>query len=226
MARIEFDAIGERYFETGVKNAVLFPYNAKQSKYGKGVAWNGITGVTESPSGAEATPLYADNIKYLNLYSAEDFGATIECYTYPKEWEQCDGSAEIADGVIAGQQARTTFGLVYRTEVGNDVNDRLGYKIHVLYGCKAQPSEKAFATINDSPEAITFSYTVTTTPVKVAGFEPTAIITIDSRKVDEDDLKEFENLIYGTDTAGEVQGTDPTFPMPEKILEIFGKANG
>lgn len=194
---VEWDATGEHLYETGIDRGMLYPINASGA-YTPGVAWNGLTAVTESPSGAEATKLYADNIKYLNLYSAEEFGATIEAYTYPKEFEACDGSADIATGVAIGQQSRKTFGLAYRTKIGNDVdgNDH-GYKIHLIYGCMASPSEKAFQTINDSPEAITFSWEVSTTPVNVTGFKPTASITIDSTKVDADKLAAFEKTIYG-----------------------------
>ena len=173
MSKIIWDQTGERLYETGVNHGVL--YIPTDGVYSKGVAWNGLTAVTESPSGAEATPLYADDIKYLNLVSAEDFGCTIEAYTYPKEFAECDGSASIAKGVKIGQQTRKVFGLSYRTVVGNDVDSNgHGYKLHLIYGCLASPSEKSYSTINDSPEAITFSWEVTSTPVNVSGFKPTA----------------------------------------------------
>lgn len=198
MSKIVWDQTGERLYETGVKNGVL--YIPTNGVYSKGVAWNGLTAVTESPSGAEATPLYADDIKYLNLVSAEEFGATIEAYTYPDEFAQCDGSAELTPGVTIGQQARSTFGLSYRTTVGNDVSGTdFGYKLHLIYGALAAPSEKAYATINDSPEAITFSWEVTTTPVNVTGLKPTASLTIDSTKADAEKLSALEDILYGKD---------------------------
>lgn len=214
MAKIEWDKTGERLYETGVKNGVL--YVQEGGVYGNGVAWNGLTAVTESPSGAEATPLYADDIKYLNLLSTEEFGATIEAYTYPDEFAACDGSAALADGVMIGQQARKTFGLCYRTTIGNDTegNDH-GYKLHIIYGALAAPSEKAYATINDSPEAITFSWEVTTTPVNVTGAKPTASITIDSTKADPTKLAALEKKLYG-DTE-----TEATLPLPDEIKGIF-----
>ena len=214
MAKIEWDKTGERLYETGVKNGVL--YVQEGGVYKNGVAWNGLTAVTESPSGAEATPLYADDIKYLNLLSTEEFGATIEAYTYPDEFAACDGSAALADGVMIGQQARKTFGLCYRTTIGNDTegNDH-GYKLHIIYGALAAPSEKAYATINDSPEAITFSWEVTTTPVNVTGAKPTASITIDSTKADPTKLAALEKKLYG-DTD-----TEATLPLPDEIKGIF-----
>ena len=220
MAKIEWDKTGERLYETGVKNGVL--YVQEGGTYGKGVAWNGLTAVTESPSGAEATPLYADDIKYLNLLSTEEFGATIEAYTYPDEFAACDGSAALADGVMIGQQARKTFGLCYRTTIGNDTegNDH-GYKLHIIYGALAAPSEKAYATINDSPEAITFSWEVTTTPVKVTGAKPTASITIDSTKADPTKLAALEDVLYGKD--GE-PGNEPRLPLPDEIKTLMTAA--
>lgn len=199
MSKLVWDQTGERLYETGVKQGVLYP-QAAGGIYPKGTAWNGLTAATESPSGAEATPLYADDIKYLNLLSTEEFGMTIEAYTYPSEFEQCDGSASIATGVTIGQQARKLFGLAYKTTLGNDeeMND-YGYKLHLVYGCMASPSEKSYATINDSPEAITFSWEVSTTPVNVAGFKPTANITIDSTKVNAEKLGGLEAILYGTD---------------------------
>lgn len=222
MSKIVWDKTGERFYETGVKQGVLYIPTA--GVYSKGVAWNGLTAVTESPSGAEATPLYADDIKYLNLLSAEEFGCTIEAYTYPDEFAACDGSAELAKGVSIGQQARTTFGLSYKTTVGNDVdgNDH-GYKLHLIYGCLAAPSEKAYATINDSPEAITFSWEVTTTPVSVSGFKPTACITIDSTKVDSVKLTALEEILYGKDGEAD-QNVEPRLPLPDEIAELMKAA--
>ena len=217
MAKIEWDKTGERFYETGVKNGVL--YVQEDGLYQKGVAWNGLTAVTESPSGAEATPLYADDIKYLNLLSAEEFGATIEAYTYPDEFAECDGSASLADGVMIGQQARKTFGLCYRTAIGNDIdgNDH-GYKLHIIYGALAAPTEKAYATINDSPEAITFSWEVTTTPVNVTGAKPTASITIDSTKATPEKLAALEKILYG-DTEVEAR-----LPLPDEIKTLMTPA--
>lgn len=199
MAKISWDDTGKRFYETGVDHGVLYPIGVS-GVYDNGVAWNGLTAVTESPSGAEATALYADNIKYLNLLSTEEFGATIEAYTYPDEFAECDGSAILAEGVTVGQQTRKIFGLSYRTQVGNDVDGQEhGYKLHLIYGAQASPSEKSYATINDSPEAITFSWEVTTTPVNVTGFKPTASITIDSRTADPDCLAALEDALYGGD---------------------------
>ena len=214
MPKIVWDNVGERFYETGVKQGVLYVQDASGA-YPKGVAWNGLTAITESPSGAEATPLYADDTKYLNLMSAEEFGATIEAYTYPAEFMECDGSAEIADGIFVGQQARKTFGLCYRTAIGNDIqNNDFGYKLHIIYGCLASPSEKAYSTINDSPEAITFSWEVKTTPVNVTGLKPTASLVIDSTKVDAGKLADLEAILYG----GEA---DARLPLPDEIKELF-----
>ena len=222
MSKLVWDQTGERYYETGVKQGVLYP-QATGGTYPKGVAWNGLTAVTESPSGAEATPLYADDIKYLNLISAEEFGATIEAYTYPDEFAQCDGSAALATGVSIGQQSRKAFGLCYRTTLGNDVDGNdFGYKLHIIYNALAAPSEKAYATINDSPEAITFSWEVTTTPVNVTGFKPTASITIDSTKVDKSKLTSLEEILYGKDAPSNGgEGTDPRLPLPDEIAELM-----
>lgn len=219
MSKIVWDQTGERLYETGVKYGVLYVQEA--GAYPKGVAWNGLTAVTESPSGAEATPLYADDIKYLNLMSAEEFGATIEAYTYPPEFEVCDGSASIATGVSIGQQARKTFGMCYRTTVGNDVDGSdHGYKLHLIYGALAAPSEKAYATINDSPEAITFSWEVTTTPVNVTGHKPTASVVIDSTKVDEGKMAALEAVLYGTESE------EARLPLPDEIVTLIGEAAG
>ena len=180
--KLIWDQTGERFYETGIDHGVLYPYNTATSSYDNGVAWNGLTSVTESPSGAESNAQYADNIKYLDLLSAEEFAATLECYTYPDEWELCDGSVSPVSGVSIRQQPRKSFGLSYRTKIGNDVDQDLCYKLHLVYGCKATPSERGYNTVNDSPEAITFSYSISTTPVNVTGYKATAIITIDSTK--------------------------------------------
>lgn len=219
MSKLVWDKTGERLYETGVDRGVL--YVQSNGTYPNGVAWNGLTAVTESPSGAEATPLYADNIKYLNLMSAEEFGCTIEAYTYPEEFAECDGSAELATGVTIGQQARKTFGLSYRTKIGNDAaGDKFGYKLHLIYGGLASPSEKAYASINDSPEAITFSWEVSTTPVSVDGHSPTACITIDSTKVEPTKLAALEEILYGKDGEG-ASGTEPRLPLPSEIATLF-----
>lgn len=227
MSKVVWDKTGERLYETGVKRGVLYPMVTPEpgaespDYYPKGVAWNGLTAVTESPSGAEATPLYADDIKYLNLMSNEDFGGTIEAYMYPDEFAQCDGSAALATGVMIGQQKRNAFGLSYVTTLGNDTESNdYGYKLHLIYGALASPSEKAYATINDSPEAITFSWEFTTTPVEVEvegkKFKPTANITIDSTKVDAEKLAALEAILYGSDDA------EPRLPLPKEVAEIFG----
>lgn len=222
--KLVWDKTGEHYYETGVKNGVLYPMSANGT-YPKGVAWNGLTAITESPSGAEATALYADDIKYLNLMSNEEFGATVEAYTYPDEFAECDGSASLTEGVYIGQQARKTFGLCYRTTLGNDSkgND-YGYKLHIIYGAMASPSEKAYSTINDSPDAITFSWELSTTPVAVANFKPTASLTIDSTKVDPQKLASLEEILYGKDGTGEDHSTgavDPRLPLPDEIANIM-----
>ena len=222
--KLVWDKTGEHYYETGVKNGVLYPMSASGT-YPKGVAWNGLTAITESPSGAEATALYADDIKYLNLMSNEEFGATVEAYTYPDEFAECDGSASLTEGVYIGQQARKTFGLCYRTTLGNDSkgND-YGYKLHIIYGAMASPSEKAYSTINDSPDAITFSWELSTTPVAVANFKPTASLTIDSTKVDSEKLTKLEEILYGKDGTGEdnsVGAVDPRLPLPDEIATLM-----
>lgn len=222
--KLVWDKTGEHYYETGVKNGVLYPMSASGT-YPKGVAWNGLTAITESPSGAEATALYADDIKYLNLMSNEEFGATVEAYTYPDEFAECDGSASLTEGVYIGQQARKTFGLCYRTTLGNDSkgND-YGYKLHIIYGAMASPSEKAYSTVNDSPDAITFSWELSTTPVAVANFKPTASLTIDSTKVDPEKLASLEEILYGKDGTGEDHSTgavDPRLPLPDEIANIM-----
>lgn len=219
--KLTWDQTGDRLYETGVQRGVLYPQVA--GVYQAGVVWNGLTAVTESPSGAEATALYADDIKYLSLVSAEEFGGTIEAYTYPEEFAACDGSASIVDGVYIGQQARTPFGLCYRTTVGNDTESNAhGYKIHIVYGALAAPSEKAYASINDSPEAITFSWEFTTTPVAVSGnFKPTATVVIDSTKVSPEALTAIENALYGSDGEG---GADPKLLMPDEIVALINES--
>ena len=218
MSRITWDDTGKRLYETGVKMGVLYPIQ-EGGLYSKGVAWNGLITVTESPSGAEATALYADDIKYLNLLSNEEFGATIEAYTYPDEFAECDGSASLATGVMIGQQKRKTFGLCYRTALGNDVDGNdYGYKLHLVYGCLAAPSEKGFSTINDSPEAITFSWEVSTTPVSVTGFKPTSQITIDSTKVNPEKLSALEDILYGK--AGD-ESNGPRLPLPNEVATLM-----
>lgn len=220
MAKLIWDATGEKLYETGVKQGVLYIMDA-EGKYPSGVVWNGLTAVTESPSGAESTPLYADDIKYLNLISAEEFGATIEAYTYPDEFMECDGSAALVEGAYIGQQPRKTFGLCYRTTLGNDVaNDSYGYKLHLIYGALAAPSEKAYATINDSPEAITFSWEVSTTPVPVTGHKPTASLIIDSTKVGAEKMAALEAVLYGADS------TEARLPLPDEVKTILTNAAG
>ena len=217
MAKLVWDAVGDRLYETGVRQGVLYPMS--NGTYPKGVAWNGLTAITESPSGAEPTPLYADDIKYLNLLSAEEFAATVEAYTYPDEFAECDGSATLADGVTIGQQPRKTFGLCYRTVLGNDTeNENHGYKLHIIYGAMAAPSEKAYESINDSPEAITFSWELSTTPVNVTGFKPTASITIDSTKVAEGKMAALEKVLYGDGD------TEARLPLPDEIKTIMDAA--
>ena len=214
MSKLVWDNAGERLYETGVKQGVLYLQEA--GVYNKGVVWNGLTGVTESPSGAEATALYADDIKYINLMSVEEFGATIEAYTYPDEFAECDGSATLVEGVMIGQQARKVFGLSYVTTVGNDTDGQAhGYKLHLIYGATASPSEKAYATINDSPEAITFSWEVKTTPVNVTGHKPTASVVIDSTKADKEKLAALEAILYGSDEE------EARLPLPDEIAQIF-----
>lgn len=240
MAKLEWDKTGERLFETGTKNGVLYVYDATKvsestGPYTPGVAWNGLTGVTESPSGAEATALYADDIKYLNLYSAEELGATINAYTYPDEFGVCDGSAAITVGssapMMIGQQARKTFGLCYRTSLGNDTDGQdHGYKLHLLYGCKASPSERSYETVNDSPSAITFSWTITTTPVACTinnvTYKPTALITIDSTKCTASGLKALEDALYGVNASTGVEAADPYLPLPAKVYELLSTPAG
>jgi len=217
MTKLLWDQVSERRFETGVDQGVL--YIPTNGVYSIGYAWNGLTAVTESPGGAEASPLYADNQVYLNLVSSETFGGTIEAYTYPDAFAQCDGTATPSTGVSIGQQARKTFGLAYRTKVGNDVSGQdLGYKIHLVWGALAAPSEKAYATVNDSPEAITFSWAITTTPVAVTGYKPTVTLTVDSTKVTPANLQVLEDALYGS------AGTDPRLPLPDEVIAMFAGA--
>ena len=218
MSKIVWDAVGDHIFETGVRNGVLYLKNV-EGVYDNGVAWNGLTSVSESPEGAEPTDLYADDIKYLSLMSAENFKATIEAYTYPVEFEECDGSATIAKGVVIGQQSRKPFGLCYRTAIGNDTDgNEHGYKLHIVYGCQASPSEKQYSTINDSPEAITFSWEVNTTPVNVTGKKPTATLIIDSTKADKAKLTALEAILYGAES------TEPRLPLPDEIATLMTTA--
>lgn len=215
MSKLIWDKTGERTYETGISQGVIYP-QAADGSYPLGVAWNGLISVTESPSGAESTPLYADNIKYLNLMSAEEFGATIEAYTYPKEFEKCDGTAEIAEGIVIGQQNREPFGLAYKTILGNDVqSSNYGYKLHLIYGASASPSEKGYSTVNDSPEAITFSWEITTTQINVEGFKPTASLTIDSTKIAAAKLALIEDALFGT------ASTEPKLLLPDEIIAIM-----
>ena len=215
MARLIWDEVGQRFFETGVKNGVLYVQD-NDGSYKNGVVWNGLTAVTESPSGAEETPLYADDVKYLTLRSAEEFGATVEAYTYPEEFEQCDGSASIAEGITIGQQARRAFGLCYRTSVGNDIQGQnFSYKLHLIYGCTVAPSEKSYSTINDNPEAITFSWELSTVPVPVDGFSPTASLVIDASKVDEGKMELLENALFGDES------NEAKLLLPNEIMELL-----
>lgn len=216
MAQLVWDAIGERVFEAGTKKGVLYPYNTVTKAYDTGYAWNGLTGVTESPTGAESTPMWADDTKYVNLISAEEFGFTIEAFTYPDEFGQCDGTATLVDGVSIGQQTRKLFGFSYVSTVGDDVNGtEAGYKLHLIYGATAAPSEKARTTINDSPEGLTFSWECSTTPVPVAGFKPTSVVEIDSRLVDETKLKALEAILYGGDSK------EARLPLPDEIKTLL-----
>lgn len=215
MPKLTWDNVGERLYETGVRQGVLYPQSAN-GLYPTGVAWNGLTAVTENPSGAEATPLYANDRKYLNLRSIEEFGATVEAYTYPDEFAECDGTASLVEGLTIGQQTRKAFGLAYRTALGNDVEfENYGYKLHLVYGAQAAPSSKGYATINDSPEAITLSWELTTTPVAVTGHKDTATLTIDSTKFTADQMKAIEDVLYGSDTE------EARLPLPDEVATIL-----
>lgn len=218
MAALAWDTTGQRFFELGVDHGVLYPFNSTSSTYPKGVAWNGLTSVNESPDGAEPNDMWADNMKYATIRSTETFGGTIEAYTYPDEFELCDGSASIATGVTIGQQTRSAFGLSYRTRIGNDVNDELGYKLHLVYGATASPSEKSYETINDSPDAITFSWEFDTTPVAIKGYKPTSLITIDSTKADPTALASLLVILYGG------ENTEARLPLPDEVAELMGGA--
>lgn len=218
MPRIEWDKTGERLYETGCDHGVLYP-RQENGDYSGGVAWNGLANVAENPSGAEATGVYADNIKYLNLISAEEFAATVEAYTYPEEFAACDGSVAVAAGVYIGQQTRKVFGLSYRTLIGNDVlGTDYGYKLHLVYGCQATPSGKDYGTVNENPEAATMSWEINTTPVNVTGHKATAHLIIDSTKVDADKLKALEDILYGTDSE------EARMPLPDEIIDLVGEA--
>ena len=219
MAALVWDKTGERRIETGVDHCALYVYDPSAKKYKSGVAWNGITAISEKPEGAEATDLYADNIQYLTLISAEKLKATIEAYTYPEEFEECDGSATLSKGIKIGQQDRKTFALVYRTKIGDDLAGQdKGYKLHFIYGCKASPSEKGYKTVNDSPEAISFSWDISTTAINVAGFKPTALLTISSLDVDSTKLKSLEEKLFGKDGVGALE---PTLMLPDDIKTHF-----
>lgn len=216
MPRIEWDKIGEHFYETGVDRVALYSY--ADGAYKNGVAWNGVSGITENKSGAEDTPIYADNTKYLNMKSLEEYGVTIECYTYPKEFEKCNGMATLAQGAVLGQQAREIFGLSFRTLLGNDIlGDSYGYKIHLVYGCSATPSEESNSTVNDSPEAKTLSYEVSTTPVTVTGFRNTSCVTIDSTEVDKEVLKKLEDILYGSESE------EARLPLPDELKTILAE---
>lgn len=215
---IVWDKTGERFYETGVDHGVLY-HITENATYAKGEAWNGLTSVNETPSGAESTAIYADNIKYLNLISAEEFGITIEAYHYPPSFGKCDGSAQAVKGVMLGQQSRKTFGFSYRTKIGNDIdNDSHGYKLHLVYGCLASPSERSYGTVNDSPEAITFSWEVKTTPVNVVGYKPTALLTVDSTEVPAEKMKALEDILYGTES------NEARLPLPDEVITLLTTA--
>lgn len=222
MAKLVWDEAGKHVYETGVSKGVLYVMSDTPGTYGKGVAWNGLSSVSESPTGAEVSAIYADNIKYLNLMSREEFEGSIEAYTYPDEFMACDGSAspEDANGFVIGQQDRKTFAFCYQTKVGNDLNPEAGYKIHIIYGALASPSERSYETVNDSPEAMTFSWDITTTPVAVTGFKPTAHVELDSTKIEKTKLAKIEAKLYGTD---EPSG-EPTLLMPDEIISMLKAA--
>ena len=222
MAKLKWDEAGKHVYETGVSKGVLYVMSDTPGTYGKGVAWNGLSSVSESPTGAEVSAIYADNIKYLNLMSREEFEGSIEAYTYPDEFMACDGSASPADanGFVIGQQDRKTFAFCYQTKVGNDLDPEAGYKIHIIYGALASPSERSYETVNDSPEAMTFSWDITTTPVAVTGFKPTAHVELDSTKIDKTKLEKIEAKLYGTD---EPSG-EPTLLMPDEIINMLKAA--
>lgn len=217
MSKLVWDQTGERFYETGVKQGVLYP-QSEGGTYPVGVAWNGLSAITENPTGAESNPLYADDIKYLNLISNEEFGLSIEAYTYPEEFAECDGSVEVEEGVTIGQQSRKTFGLSYRTAVGNDVEkNEHAYKLHLVYGITASPSEKGYKSVSDDPDAIVFTWDATTTPVNVSGYKPASSLVIDSRKADAEKLKALEDILYGSDDE------EPRLPLPDEIITLMKK---
>lgn len=223
MARLVWDQIGEKLYETGARNAVLYPIDTNNT-YSKGVAWNGLLGFDENPSGAEPTKLWADDINYITMFSAEEYGGTIRAYTYPDEFEACDGSASLSKGVVVGQQNRQSFGFCYRTTIGNDTQgDAYGYRLHLVYGCKASPSAKTHDTINDSPSAVELSWEISCTPVPVTGLKPTCVLEIDSTAVDPAKLKTFENILYGSDGSGGSEGTVARLPLPDEVKTHFGQ---
>ena len=240
MARLLWDQTGEKFYETGVNQGVLYPYDSSAADptkaYGPGVAWNGLSSVSESPSGAEANKIYADNINYLNLYSAEEFCATIEAYTYPDEFKACDGTAELITGAYVGQQTRKAFGFCFKTIIGNDTEgDAKGYKLHLIYGCKASPSESQYQTVNDSPEAIAFSWEITTTPIAIGringvDYNPASRIVIDSTKFTTEaqkaKLTALENKLFGTNASGQEEGTDPYLPLPAEVVSTLSGSAG
>lgn len=223
--KITWDAIGEHFYETGVDQGVFYEYDATNREFTNGVAWNGLTAVNESPSGAEPSPLYADNIKYLNLMSAEQYGATIEAYTAPDEFLECDGFASLTDGVTIGQQPRKIFGFCYRTLIGNDTEGtKKGYKLHLVYNCTASPSERSHSTVNESPEAASLSWSISTTPVDVPNQSPTATLEIDSTKLTTAQLTAIKNVLYGTDASGSTEATVPRLPFPAEVASIITSA--
>lgn len=229
MSKITWDGVGEKLFEAGTDRGVLYPtYDKTNSRYVDATAWNGLTGVTENPSGADTTDIYADNIKYASIRAAEKFGATIQAYTYPEEFAELDGSAEITDGVIIGQQPRGVFGFSYRTLIGDDIKGiDAGYKIHLVYGCSVSPSGKDYGTVNENPDAIQFSWELSTTPVNVTGYKPTATLTIDSTKLTTAQLKAIEDVLYGTDADPEEigsTGSDAYLPLPDEVKQIINSA--
>ena len=224
MAKLVFDEIGKRLYQIGIAECVLFVQKA-DGTYETGVAWNGVTGITESPSGADVTALWADNIKYLELRAAEEFGGTIEAYTYPDEFEECDGTASVADGVVIGQQKRKKFALAYKTKIGNDtVGDDYGYKLHIIYNASASPTERSFQTVNDSPDVEASSWEFTTTPVPCTGYKPVSHLEIDSTVVDADKLAALEDIVFGTDGTGGAEGTDSRLPLPDEVISLLAAA--
>lgn len=222
MSRLEWDKVGEHLYETGVDRGVLYLYDSAKQAYLDGEAWNGLTSVSENPTGGDNNEYYADNIKYLNIKAAEDFAATVGCYTYPDSWAACNGEAEYVKGISLTQQTRATFGLCYRTKIGNDTeNIDHGYKLHLVYGATSSPTSKDYNTINDNPDPAEFSFDIATTPVPVEGYKPTAHIIINSTKIDPDELKKLEDVLYGTNGEGDSDGTAPRLPLPNELPEIL-----